>query len=87
MSKKIKKQARKAPSVAAATQTDSGPVMITGVKSTPSGRSSGASTFTGRSSEIEFKPDYSQTIKDLKRIGVLATTFMVVLIALSFFLR
>ena len=35
----------------------------------------------------EFNPDYSQTIKDLKRIGVLASTFFVVLIALSFFLR
>ena len=34
-----------------------------------------------------FNPDYSQTIKDLKRIGVLAGTFFMVLIALSFFLR
>jgi hypothetical protein len=34
-----------------------------------------------------FNPDYSQTIKDLKRIGTLAGTFFVVLIVLSFFLR
>jgi hypothetical protein len=35
----------------------------------------------------EFNPDYSQTIKDLKRIGALASTFFVILVALSFFLR
>jgi hypothetical protein len=43
-----------------------------------------------RSSKIQdpvFNPDYSQTIKDLKRIGTLAGTFFVVLIVLSFFLR
>ena len=40
-----------------------------------------------KSGEMDFSPDYSQTIKDLKRIGVLASTFFVVLIVLSFFLR
>ena len=35
----------------------------------------------------EFKPDYSLVISDLKRIGVLAGAFTVILIALSFFLR
>ena len=34
-----------------------------------------------------FNPDYSQTIKDLKRIGILASSFFVVLVVLSFFLR
>lgn len=34
----------------------------------------------------EFDPDYSDVVKDLKRIGVLAATFFVVLIALSFIL-
>jgi hypothetical protein len=37
--------------------------------------------------EREFNPDYSQTIKDLKRIGVLAGSFFTLLIVLSFFLR
>ena len=37
--------------------------------------------------EREFNPDYSQTIKDLKRIGMLAGSFFAVLIVLSFFLR
>jgi hypothetical protein len=34
-----------------------------------------------------FHPDYSETVKDLKRIGVLAGTFFVILIGLSFFLN
>lgn len=34
-----------------------------------------------------FNPDYSPVIRDLKRIGILAGTFVVVLVALSFFLR
>jgi hypothetical protein len=35
----------------------------------------------------EFKPDYSAVKKDLKRIGLLAMSFFVILIVLSFFLR
>jgi hypothetical protein len=35
----------------------------------------------------EFNPDYSDTIKDLKRIGSLAGTFVAILVILSFFLR
>jgi hypothetical protein len=41
----------------------------------------------GRTSDAEFKPDYTETIKDLKRIGMLAGSFIVILIILSFFLR
>jgi hypothetical protein len=36
---------------------------------------------------FEFKPDYAEVKKDLKRIGILAGSFFVVLVALSFFLR
>jgi hypothetical protein len=35
----------------------------------------------------EFNPDYSITKRDLKRIGVLAGSFVVVLIVLSFFIK
>lgn len=35
----------------------------------------------------EFNPDYSTTKKELKRIGVLAGGFFVVLIVLSFFIK
>jgi len=35
----------------------------------------------------EFAPDYSNVKKDLRRIGLLAGTFFVGLIVLSFFLK
>lgn len=35
---------------------------------------------------VEFNPDYTYVIKDLKRIGTLAGTFFVILVALSFIL-
>jgi hypothetical protein len=34
----------------------------------------------------EFNPDYSHVVKDLRRIGILAGSFIVSLIALSFLL-
>jgi hypothetical protein len=43
----------------------------------------------GAATEIkseEFNPDYSDVIKDLKRIGILAGCFFIVLITLSFVL-
>jgi hypothetical protein len=44
-------------------------------------------TVTGIRKSSEFNPDYSDTIKDLKRIGTLAGTFVTILVILSFFLR
>ena len=35
----------------------------------------------------EFNPDYSTIKKELKQIGILAGSFFVVLIALSFFVK
>jgi hypothetical protein len=35
----------------------------------------------------EFNPDYTHVKRDLKRIGILAGSFFVILIVLSFFLR
>lgn len=35
----------------------------------------------------EFNPDYSHVKSDLKRIGILAGSFITILVALSFFLR
>lgn len=46
--------------------------------------SSPAST---RSSSLDFNPDYTYVIKDLKRIGLLAGTFFIILVTLSFFLN
>lgn len=39
-----------------------------------------------RSTITEFNPDYTYIIKDLKRIGILASSFLVILVALSFIL-
>jgi len=41
---------------------------------------------SSRFSDREFNPDYSYVIKDLKRIGILAGSFFVILIILSFIL-
>lgn len=35
----------------------------------------------------EFNPDYSYIIQDLKRIAVLAVTFFIILVVLSFILK
>jgi len=40
-----------------------------------------------RASSSEFNPDYSYVKKDLKRIGMLAGSFFIILVVLSFFLR
>ena len=51
--------------------------------------SKSAPTFAGIQRGVvgnDFNPDYSQTIKDLKRIGLLAGIFFGVLIALGFIL-
>ncbi|PKO06129.1 MAG: hypothetical protein CVU41_08440 [Chloroflexi bacterium HGW-Chloroflexi-3] len=40
-----------------------------------------------RLSTTDFNPDYSYVVKDLKRIGILAGSFIAILIVLTFFLR
>ncbi|MGB8980823.1 MAG: hypothetical protein WCC12_03020 [Anaerolineales bacterium] len=44
-------------------------------------------SMTPATSRTEFNPDYTYVKKDLARIGTLAGFFIVVLVALSFFLR
>lgn len=46
-----------------------------------------AAQIRARSTIFEFKPDYSYIYRDLKRIGILAGSFFVILVVLSFFLR
>ena len=41
----------------------------------------------GLNQTAEFNPDYSAVKKDLKRIGILAGSFFVILIVLTFILR
>jgi hypothetical protein len=83
MPKKSKKQIRKMPSQMA-TPTSAAPGVASGA--TPSAYAPSMIS-TGRTSDADFKPDYSDTLKDLKRIGILAGSFIVILIALSFFLH
>ena len=76
MAKKTKKQTRKVSGVSAADGY-----------SVASSDNSVAPVTSRSTSGSDFNPDYSQTIKDLKRIGVLASSFFVVLIIIAFFLR
>ena len=46
-----------------------------------------AASTTRASFTQEFNPDYSIVVNDLKRIGVMAGSFLVILVVLSFFLR
>jgi hypothetical protein len=44
-------------------------------------------TSVSSTKQPSFNPDYSYVIKDLRRIGILAGSFILILVALSFFLR
>jgi hypothetical protein len=80
MAQKSKKQARKAPRstnlAEAAVAEKVSPVTSSTISAPGSSRS-----FT-----TEFNPDYSQTIKDLKRIGILAGSFIGFLVVLALIL-
>jgi hypothetical protein len=51
---------------------------------TTAGRSSATRRFTGA---VEFKPDYSHVVSDVKRIGIIAASYLIILIVLSFILN
>jgi len=76
MAKKSKKQSRKV--------SGAGAVAASGLTSS---EASTTASLASRVSGSDFNPDYSLTVKDLKRIGTLAGTFFVVLLVISFFLR
>jgi hypothetical protein len=46
-----------------------------------------APVFARRATSAEFAPDYTYVVKDLKRIGIMAGSFALVLVVLSFFLN
>jgi len=56
-------------------------------RSVSSRSTSAASSSTMMPTRGEFNPDYSHITRDLKRIGILAGSFFVLLIVLSFFLH
>ena len=45
------------------------------------------SAFMAAPRAAEFNPDYTYIKRDLRRIGILAGSFFVILVVLSFFLR
>ena len=49
---------------------------------TPAATSTSRATYTQ-----EFNPDYSHVKRDLRQIGIMAGSFFVILVVLSFFLR
>ncbi len=80
MPKKYKRQTRKAPSASPVVTSSAAPNVTTSAFAPPIMTAS-------RTSDTDFKPDYSETKKDLKRIGMLAGSFFIILVILSFFLR
>lgn len=50
-------------------------------------RTNSSAAAVATTTERDFNPDYSNTIKDLRRIGILAGTFISILVILAFFLR
>lgn len=74
MSKKVKRQTSKSTAMNGAANVITDTAAI-----------ANAAHFS-RSTEREFNPDYSHTINDLKHVGILAGSFLAILIALSFFL-
>ena len=92
MSKKSKRQSRKTSGQRTSSPRPTQSAAASVASTSPSNHR--ASTYdsiskagSAKSYESEFNPDYSQTIKDLRRIGTLAGIFFLVLIMLSFFLR
>ena len=60
----------------------------TGTAGTPAQTAANKASSTTRATFTqEFNPDYSHVIRDLKQIGVMAASFLVILVVLSFFLR
>jgi len=49
--------------------------------------SSVAPARVSRSAVVEFNPDYTYVKKDLAKIGIMAGSFITILVILSFFLR
>jgi hypothetical protein len=58
-----------------------------GTKQAPVSAGATPAPVTSRTAAAEFNPDYTYVKKDLAKIGILAGTFITILIVLSFFLR
>ncbi|MGE5644018.1 MAG: hypothetical protein ACM3Y8_13490 [Byssovorax cruenta] len=56
-------------------------------RKTKTRRTTSVSMSSAANRPVEFNPDYTHVKRDLSRIGVLAGSFFVLLIVLSFFIR
>jgi hypothetical protein len=85
MAKKVKRKVSQAARPVGVTEVT--PLEVA-APPTPAASPASRSSFSRRTTTAaEFNPDYSYVIKDLKRIGLLAGVFFVILIALSFIIR
>jgi len=86
MSRKYKRQVRKEAvggTGGRRSQSERQPTENRSAGSTPTATASRAPS----TSQPAFNPDYSYVAKDLRRIGLLAGTFISILVILTFFLR
>lgn len=82
-----KKQKRQVARSAAPVIRERAEVVQQSVQETPASAPRSASYTRAAPSAADFNPDYSYVKSDLKRIGILASSFIVILVVLSFFLR
>jgi len=83
MAKKVKRKVSQVTTAATASEpgvTQDSSVATAAARSSFSRRSTNGTV-------AEFNPDYTYVVNDLKRIGLLASTFFVVLIILSFIIK
>lgn len=90
MAKKVKRKVSSVSQSGARNAPTAEAVMESPRETAASSATPGASTSRSYSRRAvtaqEFNPDYTYVVKDLKRIGALAGTFFIILIALSFIL-
>lgn len=91
MAKKVKRKVSSVSQSGARNPSTAEAVMVspseTAASSTASSSAPVSRSYSRRAvTAQEFNPDYTYVVKDLKRIGMLAGTFFIILIALSFIL-
>lgn len=85
MSKKSKK--KRTTSNERVTQSSPQPITAVAPVTSPAATSATKQYAFRSKNSTEFNPDYGYVKKDLKRIGIMAGSFFIILIALTFFLR
>ncbi len=85
MAKKTKRKVSASRGSTSTVVTPSPAPEVMSVRSVETPAAAPSRSFSRRATPaVEFNPDYTYIVKDLKRIGLMAGTFFVILIALSF---